>query len=130
MDRGRPEIRVAASTQSATTNLEGVVNIAHSLSKKNFCIALPQIDSAIDDHQRDATIVKGLPRLRAFARTDVTERFSETAMLAGDEPSSISAIKRAVWAGVHFLLPMRTIRPNPACQPSFRDEINYGTSEP
>jgi hypothetical protein len=49
---------------------------------------------------------------------------------AGDEPSSISAIKCAVWAGVHFLPPMRTMGPNPARQHSFRNEMGYGTSEP
>jgi hypothetical protein len=90
--------------------------------KKELLHVVPQIDSAVEDHERDATIVKGLPRLRAFVRIDVTERFSETAILAGDEPSSISAIKCAVWAAVHFLLPMRTIRPNPARQHSFRNE--------
>jgi hypothetical protein len=75
----------------------------------------------MEDHERDATIAKDLPRLRAFARMDMTEHFSETAMLAGDEPSSISTIECAVWAGVH--LPIRTIRPNPAYQPSFQDEM-------
>jgi hypothetical protein len=75
----------------------------------------------MEDHERDATIAKGLPRLRALARTTVIDRFNETAMLAADEPSSISAIKCAVWAGVHFLLPMRTMEPNPARQHWFRN---------
>jgi hypothetical protein len=85
---------------------------------------------SLDDHERDATIGKGLPRFRALARTTATDRFSEKAMQAGDEPSSISAIKCAVWAAVHFLLPMRTMEINPACQHSFRNEMGYGTSEP
>ena len=80
----------------------------------------------MEDLERDATIGKGLPRFRAFARITVTDRFSETAMLAGDEPSSISAIRRAVWAAVHFLLPMRTMGPNPACQHSFWNRSNVG----
>jgi hypothetical protein len=84
----------------------------------------------LEDHERDATIGKGLPRFRALARMTVTDRFSETAMQVGDEPSSISAIKCAVWAAVHFLLPMRTMELNPACQHSFRNEMGYGTSEP
>ena len=78
---------------------------------------------SLDDHERDATIGKGLPRFRALARTTATDRFSEKAMQAGDEPSSISAIKCAVWAAVHFLLPMRTMEINPACQHSFRNEM-------
>jgi hypothetical protein len=75
----------------------------------------------MEDQERDATIGKGLPRSRAFARITVIDRFSETAMLAGDEPLSISAIKCAVWAGVHFLLPMRTMGLNSACQHWFRN---------
>jgi hypothetical protein len=127
---------VSTQPQSIEVSGERLVKTAHPrvplngtpsfISKKNFCIFVPKSIQLLEDHERDATIVKGLPRLRAFARIDVTERFSETAMLAGDEPSSISAIKCAVWAGVHFLLPMRTIRPNPARQPSFRNEMGYG----
>jgi len=85
---------------------------------------------SLEDHERDATIGNGLPIFRALARITVTDRFSETAMQTGDEPSSISAIKCAVWAAVHFLLPMRTMEVNPACQHSFRNEMGYGTSEP
>jgi hypothetical protein len=40
-----------------------------------------------------ATIGNGLPRFRALARITVMERFSETAMTAADEPSSISTIR-------------------------------------
>jgi len=89
----------------------------------------------MEDQERDATIGKGLPRSRAFARITVIDRFSETAMLAGDEPLSISAIKCAVWAGVHFLLPMRTMGLNSACQHWFRNggvmgqASGYGKSE-
>jgi hypothetical protein len=85
---------------------------------------------SLEDHERDATLGKGLPRFRALARMTVTDRFSETAMQVGDEPSSISAIKCAVWAAVHFLLPVRTMELNPARQHSFRNEMGYGTSEP
>src|ERR1700677_1903192 len=66
----------------------------------------------------------------------VIDRFNETAMQAGDEPLSISAIKRAVWAGVHFLLPMRTMGLNSACQHSFRtgwgvmEQASLGACEP
>jgi hypothetical protein len=42
--------------------------------------------------QGRATIGKGLPRFRALARMTVMERFSETAMTAADDPSSISTI--------------------------------------
>jgi hypothetical protein len=63
----------------------------------------------MEDHERDATIGNGLPRLRALARMTATDRFNETAMLVGDVPSSISATRCAVWAAVHFLLPMRTM---------------------
>jgi acyl-CoA hydrolase len=63
------------------------------ISKKNFCIAAPQIDSAMEDHERDTTLGNGLPRFRALARMIATDRFNETAMLAGDVPSSISAIR-------------------------------------
>jgi hypothetical protein len=98
--------------------------------EKELLHVVPQIDWAIEDHQSDATTGKGLPRFRALARMTVIDRFNDTAMLAGDEPSSISAIRRAVWAGVHFLLPMRTMEANPARQPSFRNEMGYGTSEP
>jgi hypothetical protein len=61
------------------------------------------------DQERDTTIGKGLPRFRALARMTVIDRFNETAMLAGAAPSSISAIRRAVWAGVQFRLSMRTM---------------------
>jgi hypothetical protein len=60
----------------------------------------------------------------------VIDRFNETAMLAGEAPSTISAIRRAVWAGVQFRLSMRTMGFNPACQHSFRNEMGYGTSKP
>jgi hypothetical protein len=63
----------------------------------------------MENHERDATIAKGLPRFRALARMTIIDRFNETAMLAADEPSSIGAIRRAVWAGVQFRLPMRTV---------------------
>jgi len=51
----------------------------------------------------------------------VIERFSETAMLAAEQPLSISTIRCALWAAVHFRLPMRTIRLNPMDQVSFRN---------
>jgi hypothetical protein len=56
------------------------------------------------------------------------DRFHETAMLAGDASLSFSAIRRAVWAGVDFLLLITGS--NPARQHSFRNEMGYGTSEP
>jgi hypothetical protein len=71
---------------------------------------------------------KRLAEIPRFRPNTCGDRFSETAMLAGDEPSSISAIKCAVWAGVHFLLPMRTMGPNSAYRHSFRNEMGYGTS--
>jgi hypothetical protein len=77
----------------------------------------------MEDQERAATIGKGLPRFRALARMTVIDRFNETAMQAGDEPLSISAIKCAVWAVVHFLLPMRTMGLNSACQHSFRNGV-------
>jgi hypothetical protein len=49
-----------------------------------------------EDHGCDATIGNGLPRFRALARMTVIERFNEMAMLAAEEPSSISAIRCAV----------------------------------
>ena len=73
-----------------------------------------------EDHERDATIGNGFPRFRALARMTAIERFNETAMLAADEPSSISSIRCAAWAAVHFRLPMRTIRFNPMDQVWFR----------
>jgi hypothetical protein len=42
--------------------------------------------------------------------------------------SSFSASWRAVWAGVHFLLPMRVIGSNPAARRSFRNEAVEGSS--
>jgi hypothetical protein len=48
-----------------------------------------------------ATIGKGLPRFRA-GPNDGDGRFCETTTLTADVPSSISAIRCAVWAAVHF----------------------------
>jgi hypothetical protein len=59
----------------------------------------------------------------------VMERFSETAMLAGEEPLSISTVRCAVWAVVHFRLPMRTMRLNPMDQVSFRNGSGAMESE-
>jgi len=56
------------------------------ISKKNFCIAVPQIDSIMEDHQSDAATGKGLPRFRALARMTAIDRFNEKAMIAGDVP--------------------------------------------
>jgi hypothetical protein len=84
----------------------------------------------MEDHELDATIGKGLPRFRALARMTVIDRFNETAMQAGDEPLSISAIKRAVWAGVHFLLPMRTMGLIRRASIRSGPDGGYGTSEP
>jgi hypothetical protein len=58
----------------------------------------------------------------------VIERFSETAMLAAEQPLSISTIRCALWAAVHFRLPMRTIRLNPMDQVSFRKGTFMGMS--
>jgi hypothetical protein len=49
-----------------------------------------------EDHELTATIGNGFPRFRALARMTVIERFNEMAMLAADEPSSISSIRCAV----------------------------------
>jgi hypothetical protein len=69
------------------------------MSKKNFCIALPQIASTIENYQRGGDY---RPRFRALARMMVMERFCETTTLTADVPSSIGAIRCAVWAAVHF----------------------------
>lgn len=91
---------------------------------------MPLIGSTIGDHLREATIGKGLPRLRALARMTVMGRFSETAMLAADEPSSISTVSCAIWAAVHFRLPMRTMRLNPLGQVSFRPDRSVDSIAP
>src|SRR5260370_1255663 len=44
------------------------------------------------------------------------------AALAAEEPASMSNTNWPIWAAVHFLLPMRTMRPNPACWDSFQNE--------
>jgi len=54
----------------------------------------------------------------------VMERFKEIAMLAADDPPSISTIRCVIWAGVHFRLPMRTMWPNPTDQVSFRSDCD------
>jgi hypothetical protein len=64
--------------------------------------------------------LKGLPRLRALARTTIIERFNTIAARAADVPASTSAVKCATCATDHVLLPIRTIWPNTACRHSFR----------
>jgi hypothetical protein len=61
--------------------------------EKEFLHRFTSVASTAENLQRIATVGKGLPRLRALARMTVMERFSETAMIAADEPSSISSIK-------------------------------------
>lgn len=61
----------------------------------------------------------GLPRFRALARMTAMERFSATAMLAAEQPSSISTSKCTVWAAVHFRLAILTMGFNPADQVLF-----------
>jgi hypothetical protein len=71
--------------------------------EKELLHCLPQIASTIENHPREATIGKGLPRFRALAQMTVMERSSKPAVLAADVPSStISAISCAVWAAVQF----------------------------
>jgi hypothetical protein len=53
-------------------------------------------------HPAASVAGKGLPRFRALARMMAMERFCETTTLTADVPSSISAIRCAVWAAVQF----------------------------
>jgi len=97
--------------------------------EKEF-LHLPPPNRFNKDQLRASTIGKGLPRFRALARMTVMERFSETAILAADEPPSISAIRCAVWAAVHFRLSMRTMCLNSIDQVSFRPDLSVDCIAP
>jgi hypothetical protein len=66
------------------------------ISKKNFCIAMPQIASTREIVNAEATIRKDLLRFRALTRMTMIESFTETAMAA---PGALINQRRQVRVG-------------------------------
>jgi hypothetical protein len=91
-----PQCEIASALVLNSIPILSLIGTPSFISKKNFCIG--NLSNRFnEDHERDATTTgNGFPTFRALARMAVIERFSETAMLTADEPSSISTIRCAV----------------------------------